>query len=370
MKKIFIILMLIAFSYSAINCNNQDEIFKKAYDQILKEKTGNDLFEALLDLDQKYPHRLELKVTLGGMLLAAGDINKAKSYLKRGEEIVGREHEAELQATLFGNLAVLALLEKNYEQGLVYAEKSLEADASDKNGIIFIRAQCLLFKDDKKQALRAFEQGWQNNRQKMNRTDMNLFIDLLIEMQNYKQAWEVIIEYQIRFEYFPGMGISEAVILEKLGKVNEGIIAAFMDLEYQKYRGLLSSEYIVGKLSELEQTLDDTSWNPQGLGYDVIKGLQYFVLENYKEAEKVLASVEIDHPFYQYILLVCAMEIKGANAELLERYVALEKYCKGFISYYYHFWRGMKKGEGKYDLETARFILEKCILLAPDTEYA
>ena len=201
---------------------------------------------------------------------------------------------------------------------------------------------------------------------------MSIYSFLLIEENQYPDALEVIEEYQLRYGYEIGLGIRESMLFEKLGMLNEGILAAFKDLEYRKFYGLLSSHELMNRLGLLEKKLSNRSWNPEGEGKEILKGLKAYVLGQWEEGERFLASADLDSeiPYYRFLCLSLELERGKAADGAFEDYLKLEEHFRNFPGYYYHFWRGMKKGGGNYNIGTVRNLLEKCILLCPDTEYA
>ncbi|MBA7696251.1 hypothetical protein ES703_104894 [subsurface metagenome] len=364
--------LILLLSCIMLSCGGDKHRFGQEFNKAMTEKKGDELLNALLELDQNYPGRLELKVNIGGMLLASGNWEQAGFYLAKGEEIAGRNKDKGLKALLFTNLAELSYRKGQFLKGLEYAERSLSLNPDDSLGVILTKAKCLLSLDKRGRALGIFNSIWEMNRELMNREDMKLYAALLVEQAQYSEAVTVIDEYQKNWGYELGLGIEQSVLFEKLGLINESILAAARELEYRRYHGMISSGQEIGRLEELEKRIEDRSWNLTGEGREVLKGLQFYVREEWEQAGRCLAGVELKHELADLGLFVLssALERGKAGTETFKKYLELEPHFRDLPAYYRHLWRGMKKGRGLYNIGSARGVLEKCILLSPNTEYA
>ncbi len=358
--------------FLVISCKAGDNEFEDKFNEAMKNEKGLELFNSLLSLDQQYPDKLALKVNIGGMLLASGDMQKASAYLEQGLKLVRKNKDKNLKFLLFTNLAELSYRKKEYKKGLEYADKALGFKIKDKIGVLFTKAKCLLEIGEDEEALKVFQEGWEEQKNNMNREDMNAYIVLLLEQEKYEDVLGVIKQYEAKFGYETNLGIKESAIYEKLGRINEGILAAFKDLEYQRYNGLISSGQQIERLICLEEKLSDTSWNPRKQGKSLIRGLKAYVSGIWVEANSLLTSFKFDEDmeFHRYLVLSSSLEQGNAGIDDLKFYIDLEASFRGLPAYYYHLWQGMKKSEGNYNIGTARNVLEKCILLAPGTLYA
>jgi len=355
-----------------ISCTAGDTEFEEKFNRAMDKQKDLELFNSLLSLDQQYPNKLALKVNIGGMLLAAGDIQKAAVFLEEGHKLVRKSKDKRLNFLLFTNLAELSYRKKEYFKGSEYAEKALNLEVDDKIGVLFTKAKCLLEIGEEDNALEAFNRGWHQQRDIINREDINIYLALLLKRKGYRDALAVIKHYETKFGYEPNLGTMESAIFERLGYINRGILAAFKELEYQKYRGLITSEEQIDRLADLEENLALTSWNPQREGEPLIKGLKIYAAGNWEEAGTILKTIELeeDMEFLRYLLLSARLESSKAILADYKSYIALEASFRALPAYYYHLWQGMKKNRGNYNIGTARNVLEKCILLAPETSFA
>lgn len=205
----------------------------------------------------------------------------------------------------------------------------------------------------------------------MNREDISTYILALVREGWYERALELYRERQLSYGYLPGQGLEESALFERLGRIEEAVLSAFMELEYGRGREKISDERILTNLARLEELLRDRRLDPDRDGDLVIAGLRAYLAEDWRRAEEILTEVrtEAAHPFLQYLILSAALE-QEPSAEQWSRYVELETHFRDLQPYYYHLWHGMSTGAGRYNLATARSVLEKTILLAPHSVLA
>jgi tetratricopeptide (TPR) repeat protein len=353
-------------------CAGNEAAFQSEYAATAAQKSGPALFSALLLLDQKYPSRLALKVDIGTALLAAGDLEKAGIYLKSGEALAGRSKDKRLKALLYSALSELSSRSGRYPETIELAGKALEFTPNPPVGVLFIRGKAYQAIGRTKEALEDFSLGWSAAPGAMLPEDFRTYSALLIQAARYQEALEAYTEYQVRFLYETGIGLTESLLYEKLGKIEESVIAAFKELEYRRYLAGVPEALILDNLQKLGRKLEDRQWNPEGRGKALVEALQRYVRGDWKEAERSLQKPGPiqDLPFGRYLLLSARLEATLAAEADFQNYRLLEPYLKGLPAYYYHLWRGMRSGSGTYTPAIARPVLEKCILLAPQTPFA
>jgi hypothetical protein len=365
-SKLFHKTLLSLFLLMLLGCGQKDSTFQADYKAALESKSGQELFNTLIQLDQKYPDRLEVKVDLGAFLLAAGDTYKARIYLESAEKLAGRNGDAKLKVLLFTNLAELSYRDKKYPDAVRYADSALALNPTEPLGVVFTRAKAYYVQGKNKEALSDFDTGWGNARSTMIPDDFRAYSALLVESSQPEKALEVLGEYQYRFVYETGTGLTESVLLEKLGKVEESILSAFKELEYQRYFGALMDESASENLDSLGAKLKP------GPAKTLAETLRRFVAGDWKAVVKNADILERlkEQPFAHYVMLAARMEEGAPSEETLALFLALEPHFRGLPGFYYHLWRGMKGGSKGYSKDTALPVLEKCILLAPRTRFA
>ena len=352
-------------------CSGSQAAFQSEYEALRKSSSGAALFGSLLALDQKYPRQLALKVDIGRSLLEAGELERASIYLKSGEELASRSKDKRLKALLYAALAEHSFRRGQYQEAIDFADKALANPPHQPAGALLARARAYQATGETQEALEDYARGWSSDRGVMSPEDFRSYATLLIAAEKYVEALEVYDEYQARFLFEPGIGLTESLLYEKLGRIEESIVAAYKELEYQRYRGGVAEALVRDNLAKLSRKLEDRQWNPEGQGRELVEALQRYARGAWAEAARALEQPgpALEQPFGRYLLLSARLETGQASDADFREYGALELYLKSLPAYYYHLWRGMRSAGGEPPA-AARPVLEKCILLAPNTPFA
>jgi tetratricopeptide (TPR) repeat protein len=367
-KKLF--LPALFFPLLFCSCRLADRRFERAYADTLAQSRGETLLTALLELDQEYPGQLKLKVTLGGMLLAAGDLTQARIILEKGEKLARHCRDEELRALLYTNLAELCYRRGEYSRGADCAGQALQAAPDQNHGVIFTRAKCLCALGRYREALDCFRQA--GAEEPMTAEDMEIYAALLINHGKVRQAIDLLRERERSYGYALGLGLQQSAGYEQLGLYGEAVMAAAKDMEYRRSLGLAVDTELLARLEDLSDLLTGELSDPGGRGQAAARAFAAFVRGRWPQCIAALKPLELQNPspFYDYLLLASLLEAGSADAGSLAAYRNMEPTFRLLPAYYYHLWRGLKAGAGDYTIFSARPVLEKCIHLAPRTRYA
>jgi hypothetical protein len=266
-------------------------------------------------------------------------------------------------------LGITSYIRGDAQDSLEYAEKALAMTQNDSLSY-FLKARSLFREGEKDKAYELYNQHWPKDKQLMTKEDLKFYFEGVVANDGYERAIEILDTYQLMYDYIIGQGVQASTFYEQLQDINNALLAACMDLEYLRYLGAVDDGKLFSTLSELEVKIADQDRYPDKQSRQTLEGIKYFFQNNWTETGRLLNGLKETHPFLQYILLACEFETSGASQNDLKEYVAIEPYFKGLPAYYYHFWRGMKKGQGEYTFQTAKAVIEKCILLANSTSFA
>lgn len=351
-----------------LSCRPADRSFEQDYARALAQNRGEELMLALLELDQAYPDRIKVKITLGGMLLAAGDLPRAQIILERGEQLARRCRDAALVGLLFTNLAELYYRRQEYARGADCAARALQAAPDQMRGVIFTGAKCLFALGRYDEALDSFRRARES--EVMTGEDLEVYTALLAGRGLSDQALTVLRDREHRHGYLPGLGLLESAVLERMGRTDEAVIAAAKDMEYRRSLGLLDDTLLLERLETLTGLLPDVSPHRSG-GELTAAAYTAYVRGQWRLSASLLTELDLraPMPFYDYLLAAALLESGADDPELLATFRRLEPEFRLLPAYYYHLWRGLK-AVGEYTIFSARPVLERCILLAPHTLYA
>lgn len=323
-----------------------------------------DALAALVQLDQAHPNDFGVKFRLGELYLKLGQLDVSVVYLRRAHELGGDRHAPKDAARLamLEYARALILLGKPADAIPVVASAAAAGDAA----ALLVRARARAQSGNSKAALADFRAAWDARDAPVSAADYTLYAQVLAAEVRYAEGLKILRECEQSLGYQPGTGLLESSILERLGLAGQSILAAFKETLYQETQGAISRDQIDKNLSTLAVRSDVagmTGVNQQLL----IRGLKWYLHAQWADASRSLAQglKGIDDPFARYLLLACSLEKDAVTVQALAEFAALETRYRNFPDFYYHLWRGMKKGPGAYSLANVRSVLEKMILLAP-----
>ncbi len=363
------------------SCAPRQTYFQARHEELARTRTGSALLIGLLALDQEYPNSLALKVDLGAHLLATGELEKARVYLEAGERLAVRtrvnrfgagEKDRRLAALLYADLAELSWRTKQHREAADYSSVSLSLDPEDPAGALFTRAKARAALRENEESLADFAKGWESRRSAMVPEDFHVYWNLLSSEGRNGEALATLAAYQARFPYEQGIGLAESLLYERTGLIEESILAAFKELEYQRCAGSATEARMLAGLEDLARKLEDPAFNPSRRGKRLVAALGRYAAGDWLGALTALSTITSvsAQPFGRYLLLSAQLEAGKATSADFQSYLSLEPSLRSLASYYHHLWRGLKVCRGLEAVSAAVNIVEKCILLAPRTGIA
>lgn len=351
-------------------CTGRGRGFREAYGRETAGKQGEELRSALVALDQRYPRELSLKVNLGAMCLAAGDLPVAAAYLEQGERLARSlrfRRDRQLRYLLAANLAEHRLRAGRPEESAVHADRALALGVADEIAVVYTRAKARLASGDVPAALADFDAGRAASRQ-MNLEDYAAWIGALTVAGRPEEALAAHAEKRRLHGHASGQGLEESLLYERLGRSEEAVLSAFLELEHRRGAGSQSEAQILGNLEALRRRFQEAgAAGPVRL----VSGLESYLEGDWAAAEAALAGLSLPTPHLgrEYLLLAARLE-QGAAVGELDAYARLEPELRTLAAFYYHLWKGLRAAGGAYRFGTARPVLEKTILLGPEGRFA
>ncbi len=363
------------------SCPLRQQDLQTRHEELVRTRTGRELFVALLALDQECPGSLALKLDLGAHLLAAGELDQARVYLEAGEKLAVRARVARrgagardrrLAALLYADLAELSWRAREYREAADYASLSLSLDPGDPAGALFTRAKARAGLRANEESLADFAEGWESRPSTMVAEDYRVYWSLLSSEGRNGEALAVLAAFEARFPYEQGIGAAESLLYERTGRIEQSILAAFKELEYQRCAGSATQARMLACLEDLAWKLGDPGFDSGQQGKRLVASLCRYVKGDWPGALAELSTIASvsSEPFGRYLLLSARLEAGKATSEDLQSYLSLESRLRSLASYYHHLWRALKASRGPESASSAVEIVEKCILLAPRTDIA
>jgi tetratricopeptide (TPR) repeat protein len=362
-----IILILLSISCSLGNRLTDEQISEE-----VKNLEPSQALSKLVELDQEYTDNVSLKANIGALFIAGRDYQNANIFLDRAVELVeAKKRSSEMGRYLtYANSAVVKLYRQEFDLAEEYGAKALEANEKDPVGAGLTYAAALYENKKFQEAAERITPFWNERREIMNSRDLYNFTDLLIRGADFQNALQVFDYLELKTGYRSGYGIRQSIILENLGLYAESIMAAFKDLDIERYNGRVQGDFIQNNMRQVLANLERANLDQSELDElnQMVSGLEAYVNEDYAQAVVLLDGIQVDDPYFTFVYLGSKM-MSQPELEDMARFVEFEKIFENHPGLYYLLWNGMKIGPGDYSFAGARSVIEKVISLSPRSLY-
>jgi tetratricopeptide (TPR) repeat protein len=366
---------LMVFVLSLFGCRNTTADHAAELESAMNSAhNGQELISSLLSLDQKYPGAVDIKAHLGIAHLMNGDIESSRIFLVSAEDLVRKSTDQEIVYLIFAGLADVYSKQEDYESSFAYAEKALDMKVQDSLGVLILKARAAAFLGKKEMSLSLYTKAFADFREYFSAGDYALYLEYLAENGAWHEATEVLLGKINSVGYSSGDGLRLSALYEKDSRYIKSLTAASFDLWLLLSKGEISSEDFSARLdtvnSEVQNILDSADLSQFSTVLTAFKDISN---DAWSEARKTFEEYTFDtgnvfEQFFFYSATIHSTEEFALSD--LQKYVALESSFRSVQTFYRNLWQAMKEGSGNYSFETVRDVLEKTILLGPDTSLA
>ncbi len=378
MAKTFkIILLLIFTSLLVLSCGKNEKAFQADFDTAVKGKQGEQLLNALKELDVKYEDKLILKINLSALYLSVGELEKAVAYLNDGLPLAEKSKKPEEKYMFYANYAEYLLRDEKYKECEKYARISLENTEQDTLGVSLTLAKSMTALKKYTEAYNIFKESWKNIGLLFSEEDINAFIFILSQVPSSQENLVIHVtlldELRVKNPQLNKLGLDQARLLERAGAPLSALVAILSEIEFSRYKGTIDNAGIERNLNALAAKFNNPDFKERGqAGLKMIEGYADFINERWDRADAVFTQLNPELPmtFYYYLRLASRLQTGFGTKEDFGAYVSLERNYSTMQGYYYHFWKGLKKAGTDYTKEAAEPALRGCIIASPYTGYA
>ena len=367
MKKniIFLLIFFILFS-----CSNKNR-FIEEFEEIMGAKEGEQLLNALIDLDKEYPGKLRTKVNIAAIYLGMEKPELAELFLEKGIEAAKKSKERDEKYIFYANYSEYLFTKGNLSESYRMGMAALGSDDSDPAGVSLTLAQILVNEKKNSDALLFFKKVWATNINIFTVPDLSVFFHLLTISQdaenNISLMVSIIDEMRLRNPYMLGYGFQQSEILGHVEAPIASLIAIFSEIEFSRFINTSKKEDVLKSIDLLYEKNKDSERSAK-----IIEGYRCFVNGEWNIAEAIFTEIipEVPIVFYNYLRIASMLQSGLGSDELLFSYLQLSRYYSELQGYSFNLWNGIKKGSSKYDDNFKESVLKNCILLSPNSEYA
>lgn len=318
----------------------------------------------LLELDQNNKDIIELKIEIAKVNILSSQYDKAELYLQSAEALINRKTTDILLYELYSYQAQNSFKLSKWEKSLSYIDKAQSLETPDELLLDLTKAAILKELGEHFKAIELYDKLWSENQADFSENDLQKYFSLLIESEQWNKSLQVLNSYFNTFGYIPGLGINLSIVYENLGMFNESILSVLVELIYQRDYGNITNNEIVERLTLISETQEGSD------SIDYISNLKVLFTGNseFLESDFVNLYTDKNEVFHPFISCLVKFELNDYNEDIFNKYIDFEWVYRSFPSYYYYLWTNMKKADYSYSLMNVQGILEKTIVLAPDSD--
>ena len=366
-KKLVLILFIALIAFTS--CSKKvDDSYLPEMEALIKEKTGDDLLEGLIELDKKYPNVLMLKINISGMLLVKDEVKLAGDYLKAGLPLVKKSDNDGEKYVFYTNMAQYSFKSKDPNKSIEYAKQALELNKEDPLGVTITMAKAYANQEDPISALKLMKEQWAADPRKFSDEDLFYLLSLLGNEPDSTDNLTIVVavadEFLIRKPTISGIGIQQAQDLERAGYMTSALIATFSEMDRMRCLNKIKDENIYTALEEARKNFD-----PSSPPVKFLDGFKAYMDENFDAASDIFDSItpEVHLNYFAYLQMACRANSSKTSQELVNMFGALEDKFPLFQSYYYYLWTSIRKNNllTKEDQP----LMEHCILSNPGSKF-
>jgi len=373
MNKTLNLIVMVFILILTISCSKEEMLTDQQINENIAGKSPEDALRILLTLDQEYPDNATIKANISALYILAEQYDTAGLYLASGRKVVQSKNTSATilgQYLIYANSAAVNLNQGDYPGAINMAMKALDVNPDDPVNSALTSAAAQYVSGFAEEAGSTLAEYWNNRRDSMNPRDLTFFAEILTQGGDYSNALQVYDYLEIHFGYREGIGIKQSILLENLGYLPESLFAVFKDLDYGRFRGVVSGEDVASNLSVMSQeAVSRFPEHEQESIYDILEYMQDYLAGNYYDTITKAEKIEVDAPYYQFIQYASKLST-SPDAETLGRFVEFESLFSNHPGFYHFLWNGMKKGPGEYRFSSTREVLEHVITLSPGSPWS
>jgi hypothetical protein len=340
----------------------------KEYAAIKKSgSAGEELLMRLSTFEVNHSSHFASKVDLGSYYLLAGNLPMADYYLRRAESTVSQAgwggDISKTKTILWGSLAYLRFLEKDYAKASVYVQKAIKQDKDVGKNYLLLNAHILYAKGEQKAALAQFDDVWKTAHESFRSEDLRSYAYLLADADRISESISILGKLFETGEYYSGLGLFASTLSEKAGDKVKAIQYAFLDYLYVRNGDASKDVVFMRQLSVL-----DEKFKKEKDGIAVRDAVT--LVRSYCDATiSYSAPDEADSFVARFIKLSNRIRDGKVASRDFSAYLSLEPYFKKFPDYYLSVWKAVKK-DSPDQLPQFKMVLEKVLTLGPGTSGA
>lgn len=361
MCKVFFKLLL-SFSFVLfLSCTINDQ---KEFLLIFEcNSNKSELVTQVKEFEINHPDHFESKLFLAEYYISIGDVDSAFDYLKRAEIVnkkASRDYRDFNYSRLYGYLASVYVNRGEVSIAEDYVNKAICYDKNQISGFEYLLGHIYVLKGEKDKALTIFNDIYSKRPDIATASDLQTYMYLLAEAEDYQRCIEVINVYFGTGQWFGGLGSFSSSVFEKAGMLQESLLCAFLEYEYYSSMTTPNNEKYLENIANVEKLCREN-----GTIDTVLPVLS--LIKNLYTGNEILSDEVHENFITKYLILRNKINAKKINEEELGVLLSLESYFRVFPSYYWSVWESIKIIDGTQSKNYIS-VLKKVIALNPSSD--
>ena len=163
-------------------------------------------------------------------------------------------------------------------------------------------------------------------------------------------------------QWFPGLGSFSSNVFEKSGMLQESLLCAFLEYEYNSSMTASDDERFLKNIDSVEQLCKENGT------YEEVSPVLYLIRNLYRTNEDIELKIH-DNFISKYLIIRNRINDKTVTENDFQVLLSLEPYLRSFPIYYWTVWECVKVIDPAH-LKNFVNVLKKTIALSPKSKLA
>lgn len=362
-NKLLSYICIICISLVFFSCKNQAQ---EEFNSIANSrKSGVEIVKLVKEFEIKHPRHFESKLLLAEYFISVNDVDNAYDYLKRAEVVkkyADKKQKDSYLTKMYGQLATIEFSKKEYDVAEVYIKNAIKYDKQHTQGYEYMLGHLQVIKKNSVQALKLFDDIYSNQPELATANDLQTYMYLLAEAERYDDCITIINKYMPTGQWFAGLGSFASTVFEKNGMLQESLLCAFLEYEYNSSMTVTEDEKFLKNMDSVEQLCKENGTS------EIVMPVLFLIRNLYTSNENYTLEIH-DNFISEYLILRNKINSKTVTENDFQILLSLEPYFRNFPIYYWSVWQCVKIIDSNQLLNFVT-VLKKTIALSPSSALA
>ena len=362
-KKLINSISLLCLSLLLLSCTSK---VQEEFNSITNsKKSDTEIVKLVKEFEIKHPKHFESKLLLAEYYISVNDVDNAYDYLKRAavvKKYADKKQRDVYYTKLFGYLATIEFSRKEYDSAEINVKNAIKYDKQHTHGYEYMLGHLQVIKENNEDALKIFDDIYAKQPELATASDLQTYMYLLAEAERYEECTAIINTYMATGQWFAGLGSFASTVFEKAGMLQESLLCAFLEYEYNSSMTAPEDEKFLKNIDSVEQLCKENGT------LEIVLPVLSLIRNLYTNNENFTVEVH-DNFVSKYLIIRNRIKGKTATESDFQVLLSLEPYFRNFPIYYWNVWECVKVIDSN-QLKNFVTVLKKTIALSPSSALA